>query len=103
MLIFSVPKYCSLCKQRRCIDRYTAKGTDLMGGEIDLSPYAVNQSDDVSTHPVTGDNIYFNAATSPPTASGGSNFFQPRELGTALGFEVDFDAAFNTAIVRSAQ
>ena len=34
---------------------------------------------------------------------GGSNFFQLRELGSALGFEVDYDAASNTAIVRSAE
>ena len=34
---------------------------------------------------------------------GGSNFFQLRELGNLLGFEVDFDEASNTAIVRSIQ
>lgn len=34
---------------------------------------------------------------------GGSNFFQLRELGTALGFTVDYDAATNTAIVLSTQ
>ena len=34
---------------------------------------------------------------------GGSNFFQLRELGNILGFEVDFDEASNTAIVRSAE
>lgn len=32
---------------------------------------------------------------------GGSNFFQLRELGNILGFEVDYDSATNTAIVRS--
>ena len=34
---------------------------------------------------------------------GGSNFFQLRELGDLLGFEVDFDEDANTAIVRSVQ
>ena len=34
---------------------------------------------------------------------GGSNFFQLRELGSILGFEVDFDEASNTAIVRSVE
>ena len=34
---------------------------------------------------------------------GGSNFFQLRELGAMLGFEVDFDQNTNTAIVLSAQ
>lgn len=33
---------------------------------------------------------------------GGSNFFQLRELGSVLGFEVDFDETTNTAIVSSA-
>jgi len=32
---------------------------------------------------------------------GGSNFFQLREMGKALGFDVDYDAASNTAIVAS--
>ena len=32
----------------------------------------------------------------------GSNFFQLRELGDALGFEVDYDAVTNTTVVRSA-
>ena len=32
---------------------------------------------------------------------GGSNFFKLRELGDALGFEVDYDGASNTAMVRS--
>ena len=34
---------------------------------------------------------------------GGSNFFQLRELANFLGFEVDFDAASNMTMVRSAQ
>ena len=34
---------------------------------------------------------------------GGSNFFKLRDLGTALGFDVDFDAASNTVVVRSTQ
>ena len=34
---------------------------------------------------------------------GGSNFFQLRELGTLLGFEVDYDISTDTAIIRSAQ
>ena len=32
---------------------------------------------------------------------GGHNFFQLRELGEALGFDVDYDAATDTAMVRS--
>ena len=32
---------------------------------------------------------------------GGNNFFKLRDLGTALGFDVDYDAATNTAIVKS--
>lgn len=32
---------------------------------------------------------------------GGNNFFQLRELGNILGFEVDYDASTNTAIVHS--
>ena len=32
---------------------------------------------------------------------GGNNFFQLRELGNVLGFEVDYDVGSNTAIVRS--
>ena len=32
---------------------------------------------------------------------GGSNFFQLRELGRALGFAVDFDYGSNTAVVKS--
>ena len=34
---------------------------------------------------------------------GGSNFFQLRELGSVLGFEVDYHEATNTALVRSTQ
>lgn len=33
---------------------------------------------------------------------GGNNFFKLRDLGAALGFSVDYDAAANTAIIRSA-
>ena len=34
---------------------------------------------------------------------GGSNFFQLRELGTLLGFEVGYDADTNTATVTSVE
>ena len=34
---------------------------------------------------------------------GGNNYFKLRDLGTTLGFEVGYDRATNTAIVRSAQ
>ena len=33
---------------------------------------------------------------------GGNNYFKLRDLGTALGFEVDYDAESNTAIIRCA-
>ena len=74
---------------------YTPNGTELASG-VDNANTAQRSSqtimiDGVERSDLTAYNI------------GGSNFFQLRELGTALGFEVDFDAASNTAIVRSAQ
>ena len=72
---------------------YTPNGSELVTG-VDNASTAQTSSqtiliDGVERSDLTAYNI------------GGSNFFQLRELGTALGFEVDFDAASNTAIVRS--
>ena len=72
---------------------YTPNGTELLAG-VDNSATAQpsNQAiliDGVSHSGLTVYNI------------GGSNFFQLRELGDILGFEVDFDQDTNTAVVNS--
>ena len=74
---------------------YTPNGTELLAG-VDNSATAQpsNQAiliDGVSHSGLTVYNI------------GGSNFFQLRELGDILGFEVDFDQDTNTAIVNSVE
>lgn len=74
---------------------YTSNGTELITGADNASTAQASrqtiQIDGVGRSDLTAYNI------------GGSNFFKLRDLGDALGFEVDFDSATNTAIVRSTQ
>ena len=72
---------------------YTPNGSELAVG-ADMSASAVPsaqviQIDGETRSDLTAYNI------------GGNNFFKLRELGDALGFEVDYDPATNTAVVRS--
>ena len=72
---------------------YTPNGTELAAGK-DNSATARSSSQTILINGVKrSDLTVYNI--------GGSNFFQLRELGTALGFEVDYDAATDTAIVLS--
>ena len=41
--------------------------------------------------------------TTAAARAGGNNFFQLRQLGDILGFEVGYDGDTNTVIVRSAR
>ena len=74
---------------------YTSNGSELAVGVDNASTAQTSRQailiDGVERSDLTAYNI------------GGSNFFQLRELGAALGFDVDFDADSNTAIVRSTQ
>ena len=74
---------------------YTPTGTELMAG-VDNSAAAQPSSQSI---------LIDGAAHSELTVYniGGSNFFQLRELGSVLGFEVGYDVSTNTAIVRSIQ
>ena len=74
---------------------YTSNGTEL-GEIVDNSSTAQISRQTILIDGVEcGDLSVYNI--------GGANFFKLRDLGDALGFEVDYDADSNTAIVRSAQ
>ena len=70
-----------------------------VGGEL------VTGTDKSSSAVASAQSIEINGAKVELTAYniGGNNFFKLRDLGTALGFEVGYDQAANTATVRSAQ
>lgn len=73
----------------------TANGTELVVGE-----------DKSATAKVSTQAIMIDGAERSDLSAyniGGNNYFKLRDLGTALGFDVDYDAATNTAIVNSAQ
>ncbi len=73
-------------------EAYEANGSELVIGE-DLSATAVR-----SNQP-----LYVNGELSTIKAYnlGGNNYFQLRELGAAIGFGVDYDAATRTVIIDS--
>ena len=73
---------------------YASTGTELAVG-VDNSSTAQPSSQTISINGEKHDELtVYNI--------GGSNFFQLRQLGTILGFEVDYDESSNTAIVRNA-
>lgn len=72
---------------------YTPKGGELQTG-ADRSATAVPSTQTILVNGVRRTDLYvYNI--------GGENYFKLRDLGTALGFSVDFDAAGNTAVVKS--
>lgn len=72
---------------------YTSNGTELVTG-MDNSKTAQPSRQTILIDGVErGDLTAYNI--------GGSNFFKLRDLGDTLGFEVDFNAASNAAVVRS--
>ena len=72
---------------------YTPNGTELLAG-VDNSASAQPSNQTIMVNgEIKEDLTVYNI--------GGSNFFQLRELGNILGFEVDYDQATNTAIVNS--
>lgn len=74
-------------------EAYEPAGTELKAG-VDNSSTA-----QPSSQTILIDGVEYSELTAYNI--GGSNFFQPRELGDILGFEVDFDDAANTAFVSS--
>lgn len=72
---------------------YTPTGTEMKTG-VDNSSTAKHSSQSILVNGVKNDELtVYNI--------GGSNFFQLRELGNVLGFEVGYNQDTNTAIVRS--
>ena len=72
---------------------YTPNGTELLAG-VDNSATAQTSRQAILVNGEKNEKLtVYNI--------GGSNFFQLRELGEILGFEVDYDQATNTAIVNS--
>jgi hypothetical protein len=71
---------------------YTANGTELVIG-ADKSASAVPSAQ----------SLYIDGAAASLTAFniGGNNFFKLRDLGTALGFNVDYDEATRTMLITS--
>ena len=74
-------------------EAYTPDGSELTAGE-DQSATAVRSSQSLT---IDGE-----AASLTAYNIGGNNYFMLRDLGEALGFEVDYDAATRTMIVNSA-
>lgn len=73
---------------------YTAVGGELeVRGDLSKQTKVSNQALLIDGAKVSSLSVY---------NIGGNNFFKLRDLGDALGFTVDFDAASNTAIVESA-
>ncbi len=76
-------------------EEYMPDGSELVIGG-DKSETAVESSQTIQINgEVRSDLTVYNI--------GGSNFFKLRDLGDALGFEVDYDQETNSAIVRSRQ
>ena len=76
----------------------TGKAYTSVGGELSAG------ADKSSTAQVSKQTIQINGVTRSDLSAyniGGANFFKLRDLGTALGFGVDFDSATNTATVKS--
>ena len=73
---------------------YTPNGTELTAGADNSATAQRSAQTILIDGAARGDLTAYNI--------GGSNFFQLRELGAALGFAVEYDAATNTAVVRSA-
>ena len=72
---------------------YTPNGTELLAG-VDNSASAQPSNQAILINGEKNEELtVYNI--------GGSNFFQLRELGSILGFEVDYDQDTNTAIVNS--
>ena len=75
-------------------EAYTSVGGELEAG-ADMSASAVASAQTIKINGETRSDLYvYNI--------GGANFFKLRDLGTALGFEVDYDAANNAATVATA-
>jgi len=72
---------------------YTPVGGELVQGD-DRSATAVKSPQTIRIDEATRTDL-------PVYNLGGNNFFRLRSLGEALGFQVDFDAETNTAIVLS--
>ena len=72
---------------------YEPNGSELTVGADKSATAAPSRQTVVIDGLVRGDLSVYNI--------GGHNFFQLRELGEALGFDVDYDAATDTAVVRS--
>ena len=78
----------------------TGKAYTSVGGELSAG------ADKSSTAQVSKQTIQINGVTRSDLSAyniGGANFFKLRDLGTALGFGVDFDSATNTATVKSGE
>ena len=74
-------------------EAYTPNGSEMLVG-ADKSATAVPSSQTIKINgAVRADLSVYNLD--------GNNFFKLRDLGEALGFDVDYDAATNTAIVKS--
>ena len=73
-------------------EAYTPDGSELTAGE-DQSATAVRSSQSLT---IDGE-----AASLQAFNIGGNNYFMLRDLGEALGFEVDYDAATRTMIINS--
>ena len=72
---------------------YEPNGSELAVG-ADLSDQAVRSAQTIVINGVVrGDLAVYNI--------GGHNFFKLRDLGDALGFDVDYDQSTNTAVVKS--
>ena len=71
---------------------YTPDGSELSAGE-DQSATAVRSSQSLT---IDGESASLTAYN-----IGGNNYFMLRDLGEALGFEVDYDAASRTMIINS--
>ena len=73
-------------------EAYTPDGSELTAGE-DQSATAVRSSQSLTIDGESASLTAFNI--------GGNNYFMLRDLGEALGFEVDYDAAARTMIINS--
>ena len=73
-------------------EAYTPDGSELTAGE-DQSATAVRSSQSLTIDGESASLTAFNI--------GGNNYFMLRDLGEALGFEVDYDAATRTMIINS--
>ncbi len=86
--------------ENKCVSLVTGEDYEPDGTELDLA-----FGDKSASAVPSGDRILINGEERPDLSAyklGGNNFYKLRDLGDALGFQVDYEKETNTAVIVSA-